>query len=43
MAMTANKAADTRRLAEARRAELDCDASRGGLGTSGNKRGFQEK
>jgi hypothetical protein len=43
MAMAANKVADTSRLAEARRAELDWDAGKESVIASGNKRGFQEK
>jgi hypothetical protein len=42
MAMAANRVADTSRLAEARRAELDWDAGKESVIASGNKRGFQE-
>jgi hypothetical protein len=43
MAMAANKVADTSRLAEARRAELDWDAGKESVIASGNKRFFREK
>jgi hypothetical protein len=42
MAMAANKVADTSRLAEARRAELDWAAGKESAIVSGDKRGLQE-
>ena len=41
--MTANRAADTSKLAEARRAELDWAAGKGSLVASGNKRFFRRR
>jgi hypothetical protein len=43
MAMTANKVADTSRLAEARRVELGWAAGEGSVIGAGNKRLFRER